>query len=128
MATEDRLKKIAITATADLSSGALDNTGVLHKAVTLNGAIAPTPNLAGGLLKNKGAIGEPVAVAVEGLMKGWAGAAISTVGYPVTITASGFIIAASSGDYTIGKTLEIAASGDLRPFLLDFANLGYYKG
>lgn len=127
MTTEQAVQYLNIQANADLSSGDLTNAGVLHKAVTLNGVIALAPALFAGLLKSKGKTGEGVRIAYAGVAKGWAGAAISTVGYPVTVTASGFLIAASSGAGCIGRAFSAAASGDVFPVMLD-GGLGFYAG
>lgn len=128
MTIELSVKRINLVANQDLSSSDLTNVGVLHKAVTVNGTIAPTAALAAGFLKSKGKSGESVAVAIEGVVKVWAGAAISTVGYPVTITTSGFVIASVNCGYTIGKAFATANSGDLVPILCDVANLGVFMG
>jgi hypothetical protein len=126
MTAEINVQYYPVVATADLSAAANDNTGPLHKVVTCNGAIAGAPQLAMGVLKSKGAIGESLSVAVRGVVKAFAGAAISTIGYPITVTTSGFITAAVSGGYMVGKAMEVCASGDLRPFLVDFTNIGYF--
>ena len=67
------------------------------------------------------------AIDPTGVVKGWAGAAVTTVGYPVTVTTSGFLIAASSGGQCVGRAFAAAASGDLFPVLMD-GGLGYFGG
>jgi hypothetical protein len=123
---EEAVKYLNVVAGADLSSPALDNTGVMHKIVNINGTIASGPTTAVGALKSKGKVGEGVRVAVEGVIKCWAGAAVSTLGYPVTVTTSGFVVAATSGGYTIGKAFTLANSGDLFAVFADFATLGAF--
>lgn len=119
MTIEQRVSHITVTAGQDLTPQA-----VLHKAVSVNGTIAANPRDAVGLLKTHGLTGEGVRVADSGIIKGVAGAAVTTPGFPVTVTASGFLIAAPVGSATIGKAYAAAASGDLIPILADFANVG----
>jgi len=123
MAIELSDRRLNIQAGQDLTP-----IGCLHKAVTINGVIAANPVALGGFLKSKGAQGENVAIADSGVVKVFAGAAVSTVGMPVTVTTSGFVIACPVGSYMIGKAYATAASGDLFPCLIDAANIGAYNG
>jgi hypothetical protein len=123
MTIEQRVQYLNITANQDLTPAAC-----LHKAVTVNGTIAPSPGLAVGFLKSHGASGAFVRVADAGVVKVVAGAAVTTIGYPVTITTSGFVIAASSGGSTIGRAWTAASSGDVFPIQTDCANFGQYNG
>lgn len=98
-----------------------DLSACLFKAVTVGGTIAANASTALGILVTKGSTGEHVGVAVSGVVKGWAGGAISA-GAAVTITTSGFFTAAGSNGVPVGKALETCASGDLFPALVNFAN------
>ncbi len=120
MATDLDMDLIQITAGADLDADA-----VKFKAVTLAGTIAATPLLAGGILRHGAKNGETVSLAYKGTFKALFGAAVSTVGYPLTVTTSGFIIAASSGGASVGRSLTTVASGDLAKAMFDFSVLGY---
>lgn len=111
---------IQVTAGADLDADA-----VKFKAVTLAGTIAATPLLAAGILRHGAKNGEQLSVAYEGVHKAQFGTAVGTVGYPLTVTTSGFVIAASSGGATIGRSIAVTASGDIAKAFFDFKSLGY---
>lgn len=123
MATDIDFKLLQVTAGADLSGE-----GSKFKAVTLNGTIAANANLAGGILRHGADSGKAVSLVYEGITKVLAGAAISTVGFPITITTSGFVIAASSGGSSIGRALSTCASGDLVQAAVDFKSIGFWRG
>lgn len=117
MATENQYKTITIAAGADLSAAE-------HKAVVVGGTIA-ADSTAVGLLKNKpGASGRHAVVGYSGVMKAYAGAAISA-GARLAVTTSGWIITATSanisGGFSVGKCLVAANSGDLFKGLFDFS-------
>lgn len=120
MSTDIHNHALQVTAGADLSADA-----VKFKAVTLGGTIAATPLQAAGILRHGGRSGEQVTVYTAGVFKALFGAAVNTVGYPLTVTTSGFIIAASSGGQTIGRSRALVASGDIANAFFDFKNLGY---
>lgn len=120
MATDLDFDLIQVAATADLSGE-----GSKFKAVTIGGTIAATPLLAAGILRHGAQSGGTLSVAHRGVFKALFGAAVSTVGYPLTVTTSGWVIAASSGGATIGRSLSTVASGDLAKAMFDFAVLGY---
>lgn len=123
MSTDLKYSALPVVAGADL-----DTADSRFKAVTLNGTIAANPNLAAGILRHGGKTGETLSVIYEGITKVLAGAAVSTVGFPVTITASGFVIAASSGGVSIGRALATCASGELVQAAVDFKTLGFWRG
>lgn len=120
MSTDLDIKLIQVTAGADLDADA-----VKFKAVTLAGTIAATPLLAAGILRHGAKNGEQLSVAYEGAFKAQFGTAVGTVGYPLTVTTSGFVIAASSGGATIGRSISVTASGDIAKAFFDFKSLGY---
>ena len=55
---------------------------------------------------------------------------VTTAGYPLAGTSSGFLIAATSGQNVVGKYLgtAAAASGDIISVGVDFTTLGYWNG
>jgi hypothetical protein len=120
MATDLEMKLLQVVAGADL-----DGEGVKFKAITLNGTVAATPLQAAGVLRYGAKNGETVSVAHRGEFKALFGAAVNTVGYPLTVTTSGWIIAASSGGASIGRSRSTCASGDLALAFFDFSQLGY---
>lgn len=116
MTTHIKETILAVRAAADLS-------GFKYRAVTLGGLVAAAPGLAAGLLKYGCTSGYDASVIIDGITKGQIGAAISTVGYPLTVTTSGFLVAATSGQQTIGRALATGASGDLIEVAVDFNQL-----
>lgn len=120
MAVDNDFRTVQVAATEDLSADSRK-----FKACTLSGTIAATPLLAGGILRHGGKSGETITLGYSGLLKALFGGAVNTVGYPLTVTTSGFIIAASSGGQTIGRSRFTCASGDLQLAFFDFKNLGY---
>lgn len=104
---------LAVRATQDL-------TGFKYRAVTFGGAVAATSLAAAGLLKYGCNSGYDASVIIEGITKGQIGAAVSTAGYPLMITTSGYLIAATSGQVTVGRAISTGASGDLIEVLADF--------
>lgn len=121
MTTELDFKALQIVAGADL-----DTAASRFKAVTIGGTIAASVNYqAAGILRHGGKTGEALSVVYEGITKVMAGAAITSGGMQLKITTSGFIIAAVSGDLSIGRALSFCASGDLVQAFVDFKNIGY---
>lgn len=119
MTIEQRVQYLNIVASEDFTVA-----GKLHKAVALNGTIANNARDVCGFVKSKTPSGAGLRVGDGGVIKVFAGAAVSTVGYPVTVTTSGFVIAAPVGSATIGKAFAVANSGDLFPIQADCANVG----
>lgn len=112
-----------ISATEDLSVA-----GAKYKCVTLNGTIAQSTVRAFGILKYGASSGGNASVVYEGLTKAYVGGAVSTVGWPLTVSASGWVTAAASGNHTIGRVLAVAASGDVAAVAVDFKSTGIYIG
>lgn len=124
MTTELQHKLLQVTAGQDL-----DTAGFRFKAITVGGTIAASANYqALGILRHGGKSGETVSAVIEGITKVYAGAAITSGGLPLKITTSGFIIAAASGDVSIGRALTPCASGDLVQAMVDFTNLPFWHG
>jgi hypothetical protein len=121
MTTDNKFSEIAIVAGADL-----DTPASRFKAVTIGGTIAASVTYTSlGILRHGGKTGETLGVIYEGITKVLAGAAITSGGMQLKITTSGYIIAAVSGDLTIGRSLGFCASGDLVQAFVDFKNIGY---
>ena len=104
---------------------ALTNAEHKYKAVAIAGTITPTVGLALGLLVTSVQSGGHASVVHKGVTKAWAAAAVASGGTVLTITTSGYVASATSGQYTIGRALEPASSGDLFRVSVDFTNLGY---
>lgn len=103
---------------------AQDLTGFKYRAVTHGGVVAAVPLAAAGVLKYGCNSGYDASLVIEGISKIQIGAAVSTAGWPLTITTSGYAIAATSGTPTVGRAITSGASGDLIEASLDFMDLG----
>jgi len=123
MTTEQRTELMTVTAAQDLTVA-----DALYHAVTLAGTIAANTSRVGGVLRYRASSGQQASLIYEGIAKVMAGAAVTTLGYPLTVTASGWFIAASSGGASVGRALSAAASGDLIPALVDFSNIVAWGG
>jgi hypothetical protein len=119
MTTHIKEDKIAVSATEDLSNG-------LHKVITLTGLIGQAQSrIAAGICKTVATSGYTASAVYQGLTKALVGGAVSTVGYPLKVANSGFLVVATSGDVSCGRALTTAVSGDIAPVAVDFLNLGY---
>lgn len=108
------------------ASDDLSTVGSRYKVVTWAGAIAANNLNAAGVLKFNANSGNFASVVIEGLTKAYVGAAVSTVGWALKATTSGWLIAASSGDVFMARLRDAtAASGDLAGVYLDFGGYGY---
>lgn len=108
-----------------VAAEALTSANHKYKAIAIGGTITPTVGLAIGLLVTSVQSGGHASVCYEGITKAWAAAAVASGGTALTVTTSGFLTSAVSGDYTIARALEPASSGDLFRVAIDFANFGY---
>lgn len=118
-----RSNQMSVVAGADLSPASCR-----FHAITINGTIAANTALAFGVLRNTPKLGEFASIVYEGITKVSVGAAVTTPGYPLTITASGWFIAASSGGSHVGRILAAANSGDTAAALLDFTQVAQWAG
>lgn len=129
MTVSNESRSYNVLATSDLSAQA-----TRFRAITLNGVVVPTATAAGasaqaaGILTSSSRSGELATYVYDGLTKMVAGAAISTLGFPIMVGSLGFIFAASSGASHIGRTLEVAASGDLFMGHVNFQSLPLWSG
>lgn len=106
--------KIPVAAGEDLS-------GAQYAAVEIDGTVAPGLDAARGILQNKPQSGEAATLTVMGRSKYKAGGTIA-INNRLTVSASGFITAASSGDPSCGYTLAAVASGGIAEGVFDFSN------
>jgi hypothetical protein len=103
---------ISAKAAADLS-GKIYHFVRLSAANTVNQASYAADNTLVGVLLNDPKTGEAATVQIAGIGHITAGAAI-TAGDPITTNGSGRAVAASSGQWVMGKALESAAAdGDV---------------
>ena len=124
MTIENDIYVRSIVAAADLRAE-----GFHFKAVTLNGTVAGANQLAAGILRTGNVASGHLSVVYSGLTKALVGGAVSTVGFPLKITTSGFLIACASGDTSIGRLGDrTASSGDLAEVSVDFKTFGYFGG
>jgi len=132
MTIESEFQNWNVTATEDLTA----NSAMYH-AVSIAGTIAATPALAIGVLRGKAILGAQAPVVIHGITKVMVGAAITTPGYPITVTTSGWFIAATAaasggpvGTGHIGRLLTTGAvaSGDLVTAFVDFATKPMWGG
>jgi hypothetical protein len=119
MATDRFRWSIPIAAGADLTAETSQ-----FKAVTFAGVIASTSIAAAGILRYGGKSGESVTIDIDGVFKAKFGAAVSTAGYPLKITTSGYVVAAASGDDIVGRAIAIVASGDIAQAMFNFMGAG----
>lgn len=119
MATDLWKWDVPIRAGADLTGD-----GVKFKAISFGGTIAATSIAAAGILRFGGKQNENVSVNVLGVFKAQFGTAVNTAGYPLKVTTSGFIVAASSGDDCVGRSTAVTGSGDLAQAFFNFLSAG----
>ena len=129
MTTSNETSQYTVAATEDLSAQASR-----FKAITLAGGIVPAATAAGasaraaGILISSARSGDQATYVYRGIVKAVAGAAVSTLGYPVMVGSNGFLFAANSGFSHVGRALETAASGDLFQATVDFSHLPLWSG
>lgn len=124
MTIEGKFDVESVAAGADLTTS-------IYKVVSLAGTIvtgSPATSRVAGVLRSTGKTGEQVSYVYQGKTKAYAGAAVSTLGYPLVPASGGWLIAASSGGASVGRALATAASGDLIPVFVDFKNVAAWAG
>jgi hypothetical protein len=108
MATEGPMAKVTVTAVNDFRVA-----GALHKVVDADGDFSAAGGATAlGLAKSQPNSGEWLALGVSGIMKAYAGGAL-TIGARLTVAASGFVTAAGSGDAIVGTAMQACDSGDI---------------
>jgi len=123
MTTHGRQNDWAIVATEDLSVA----TARFH-AVSFAGLVVGSSSRAAGILVTSAKSGERVSVVYEGVAKCAMGGTVTTLGYPLKITTSGWLVEAASGDATCGRATTAAASGDLTECFVDFMTVPAWPG
>ena len=119
MATENKNQTTTITALENLE-------GYQYHAIALSdGLRAADGQQASGIIKNKPRSGEAATVTISGESFFFAGGAVTTPGYPLTVNASGTFeawTAPSSGasNYAIGTAKAAVSSGAVGTGLFDF--------
>lgn len=101
-----------------------DLDAALWKVVTVGGTIAADASAALGVLVTKPKSGEHGGAAISGVVKAWVGSGGVTAGAPLIVVTSGWLAPCptSGGGVPIGRALATAASGDLFPAMVNFAN------
>lgn len=120
---ENKHELRTVLASADLTADT-----ALFKAISLAGAITNDINLAAGILRSKGGIGQGVSVVYQGITKADFAAAVSTIGFPVKLTTSGWLTVCASGDKSCGRALATCSSGDRNTVAVDFNTLANWGG
>ena len=116
-------------ATADLSAQASR-----FKFVTLAGTLysiaAGGSTGIAGILNTSARSGEAFTYQHRGIVKGVAGAIVTTPGYPIQVASGGFVIAAVSGGLSVGRYWQTAAcaSGDFVLLNIDVSGLNAWGG
>ena len=123
MAIENEMRTWTFEAEEDQDALASGIAGHLHKAITsVAGIFATDGRSAVGLLKVGGKSGEFNTFGYDGIMKFVAFANIASADTFLTVTDSGFLTNAGSGDYVVGRSLSNVASGAAGPGMFDFAH------
>jgi len=111
MATDGPYQTNQVVAVDDWSTSA-----ALHKFVAHDGTFAADATKVAGVLKSHAKAGQLARVAFEGIVKAYAGAAVTSAGCALTVTTSGFLAVGSYGTTAVCRlTAQSApcASGDL---------------
>src|SRR3954469_24285439 len=123
MSTHGRQNQWSVIATEDLSVA----TARFH-AVSFAGLVVASNSRAAGILVTSARSGERISVIYEGVQKVAVSGAVSTLGYPLKITTSGWLTVAASGDVTCGRAVATCASGDLVEAFVDFMTVPAWPG
>jgi hypothetical protein len=117
MGTSNVNWKYSFTAAEDLSTAG-------HEGVAIalaDNKVANSGEEADGILVSKPQSGENGTIVIQGIAKGRAGEAL-TAGMRLTVDTSGYLDAATSGDYHSAKALATITSGSLGPVYFHGAN------
>lgn len=118
MTTEISKNVRQIVAGADLSAPASQ-----YKVVTLDGVICSAALIrrAAGVLVYGNVASSHLGVAYIGITKAYMGLACASVGWPLAVANSGFLVPCASGDFSFARLSDsTAASGDLAQVTVDF--------
>lgn len=95
-----------------------------YMAVEIDGTVAGSSVAAAGLLGNKPNNGEDATVVYQGRSKFVAGGTVAA-GNTLGVNSTGYIVAVTSGDPTIGRCEIAANSGSVTHGVFNFAGVGY---
>lgn len=95
-----------------------------YHAINISGTLAGTVEASMGILQNKPENGEDAAAGMAGASRFRAGGAV-TAGSRLTVTTSGWVTAADSGDQVVGFAPFAVASGGIGYGHFDFRVPGY---
>ena len=123
MTTHNEFNTYTVTAADDLSAQSSR-----FKVISFGGTIAPGPSRAAGILQTSCRSGEQATYAYDGICKAVAGGTVTTLGFPLTVANSGFLIASVVSGVAHGRALEAAASGDLFQVMIGFASPFQFTG
>lgn len=123
MTTHGRQNAWSIVATEDLSVA----TARFH-AISFAGLVVANSSRAAGILVTSARSGERVSAVYEGVVKAAISGTVTTLGYPLKITTSGWLTVAASGDATCGRATAACASGDLAEVFIDFMTVPAWPG
>lgn len=121
MAVHNEQSRYNVVAAADL-------TGLQYRVINLNGTLATAVSQVAGVNISSVRSGELATYIYEGIAKVMAGGTVTTPGFPLALSSSGTLVAASSGGFHVGRALESAASGDLFRAFVDFKTLPAWAG
>lgn len=121
MTTEEKFDLTTVQAAAVITND------MLFKGLTFGGTIAAGPLQCAGIVRSTAGIGQGVSVVYDGITKLKFGAAINTLGYPITITTSGWGAAATSGSPSIGRAMATCSSGDVAKVMVDLKTLPFWS-
>lgn len=95
-------------------------TNAKFKVITLAGTVAQAADKQGaGICISACGSNQNATAMVHGIGKAYVGGAVSTVGYPLKVANSGFLVVSTSGDLSCARALAVAASGDLLEVFFD---------
>ena len=127
MAYQGKFETWTIQAKENLSN-TTPGTGALYKAVNItDGKFASSAKAAGGILQQAGQSGDHVTLALYGVSKVTYATAVSTIGLNLTVTTSGFVKLAGSGDFTVGRNLTTVSCYGVGAAMINFLNPWYYE-
>lgn len=128
MTTTNENTSYNVLAAADLSAQASRYRAISLNGVLLPGLAAGATGQVAGILTSSSRSGELATYVRQGITKVVAGAAVTTLGYPVMTGSGGYMFAAASGGIYCGRALEVAASGDLFQVNVDFVGFPTFTG
>ena len=121
MATQNTFLNFTLEVKEDL-----DANGYQFSAVALSdGLLANNGSEAIGILQSKPGANRFGEISYLGVMKYKAGTAAHTKDAKLTVTTSGWLKMAGSGDYIIGRALDAVTSGSIGRGLLNFTMAPY---